>query len=69
MDAEESVLAAVHWVRSRGAFIEIAVPGPHPALETLLTAGFNITYVETYCASTAALVDPTRYIGSGGDLF
>jgi GNAT superfamily N-acetyltransferase len=69
VDARESVLTAVHWARSRGAIIEIAVPGPHPALRTLLIAGFSITYVETYCATTATLVDPARYIGSGGDLF
>jgi GNAT superfamily N-acetyltransferase len=67
--AQECVLAAVRWARSRGAFIEMGVPGPHPALGTLLTAGFSITYVETYCASAATLVDPARYIGSGGDLF
>jgi hypothetical protein len=69
VDARESVLTAVHWARSHGAFIEIAVPGPHPALRTLLMAGFRITYVETYCATTATLVDPARYIGSGSDLF
>jgi ribosomal protein S18 acetylase RimI-like enzyme len=69
VNARESVLAAVHWARSRGAIIEIAVPGPHPVLGTLLAAGFTITYVETYCASAATLVNPARYVGSGGDLF
>ena len=69
VDARESVLAAMHWARSRGAVIEMAVPGPHPALGTFLTAGFTIAYLETYCASIATLVDPARYVGSGGDLF
>ncbi len=69
MGARESVLAAVHWARSHGAVIEMAVPGPHPALGTLLTAGFTIANVETYCASVATLIDPARYVGSGGDLF
>jgi ribosomal protein S18 acetylase RimI-like enzyme len=69
VNARESVLAAVHWARSRGAIIEIAVPGPHPVLGMLLAADFTITYVETYCASAATLVNPARYVGSGGDLF
>ena len=47
----------------------MAVPGPHPALGTLLTAGFRITGVETYCAYRPELIDPARYLGSGGDLF
>ena len=69
VDARESVLAAVQWARSRAAVIEMAVPGPHPALRTLLAAGFRIAYVETYCASVPTLIDPARYLGSGGDLF
>jgi GNAT superfamily N-acetyltransferase len=68
-DARASVLAAVEWTRSRAAVIEMAVPGPHPALKTLLAAGFRIASVETYCASVPDLIDPSRYLGSGGDLF
>lgn len=68
-DAAGCVLAAVGWARDRETVIELAVPGPHPALAPLLRAGFRIGYVETYCASDAGLVDPVRYVGSGGDLF
>lgn len=68
-DAVASVLAVVDWARRRGSFFEIAVPGPHPALAALLEARFRIVYVETYCASDEALLDPRRYVGSGGDLF
>ena len=68
-DALACALAAVAWARERSAGIELAVPGPHPALKALLDAGFAIEYVETYCASDPTLVDPMRYIGSGGDLF
>ena len=63
------MLAAVEWARSRAAIIEMAMPGPHPALKTLLAAGFRIDGVETYCASVPTLIDPARYLGSGGDLF
>ena len=69
MEARESVRAAVQWARSRAAIIEMAVPGPHPALGTLFAAGFRITGVETYCATVPELIDPSRYLGSGGDLF
>jgi GNAT superfamily N-acetyltransferase len=69
MEARESVRAAVHWARSRAAVIEMAVPGPHPALGTLFAAGFRITGMETYCATVPDLIDPSRYLGSGGDLF
>jgi hypothetical protein len=68
-DARACVIAAVAWARERRADVEVAVPGPHPALKPLLDAGFAIEYVETYCASAPALVDPMRYVGSGGDLF
>jgi GNAT superfamily N-acetyltransferase len=68
-DARAAVLAAVEWARSRAAIIEMAIPGPHPALKTLLASGFRIAGVDTYCASVPTLIDPTRYLGSGGDLF
>jgi GNAT superfamily N-acetyltransferase len=68
-DAVPCVLAVLDWARTHGAFFEISVPGPHPALAALLGARFRIVYVETYCASDEALVDPRRYLGSGGDLF
>jgi GNAT superfamily N-acetyltransferase len=68
-DAAACVLAIVDWARSRGSFFEIAVPGPHPALAPLLESRFRIAYVETCCAADGGLIDPTRYVGSGGDLF
>jgi GNAT superfamily N-acetyltransferase len=67
--AAACVVAAVRWARERGSFLELAVPGPHPALAPLLEAKLRIAYVETYCASEPNLVDPERYVGSGGDLF
>lgn len=67
-DAADCVLAAVDWARTRNATLRIAVPGPHPALAPLLDAGFRITYVETFCSSSAEpFFDPRCYV-SGGDL-
>ncbi|MFN8591646.1 MAG: GNAT family N-acetyltransferase [Thermomicrobiales bacterium] len=68
-DAAACALAAVSWAAAHGSPIEIAVPGPHRALAPLLNAGFRLIYVETACLSAPGLIDPTRYIGSGGDLF
>jgi GNAT superfamily N-acetyltransferase len=63
------VLAAMDYAAARGSYLEIAVPGPHPAFPPLLAAGFRLVYVETYCAADIRLIDPERYIGSGGDFF
>ena len=69
-DAAACVLAAAAWAHRLGSVLEVALPGPHPALAPLLEAGFRIHYVETFCASeSASAVDPARYAGSGGDLF
>lgn len=68
-DAADAVLASVAWASQRAPRLEIALPGPHPALPGLLAAGGQIDYIETYCASLPNMVDPERYAGSGGDLF
>ena len=68
-DAADAVLASVAWASQRAPRLEIALPGPHPALPGLLAAGGQIDYIETYCASLPNMVNPERYAGSGGDLF
>jgi GNAT superfamily N-acetyltransferase len=70
-DAEACVLAAVQWARTRSDTIRMSVTGPHPALAALLSAGFRIVEVETFCCQAAArpFVDVQRYVSSGGDLF
>jgi hypothetical protein len=67
--ARASTLAAVAWAQPRANRLKITVPGPHPALRTLLEAGFLIDYIGTFCASTSVRLNPTRYIASGEDLF
>jgi hypothetical protein len=60
----------VRWARERAEVLRISVTGPHPALAPLLTAGFKIVEVETFCSNgSAAFLDIERYIPSGGDLF
>ena len=67
--AHAATLAAVAWAQAHAPRLEITVPGPHPALRTLLDAGFRIEYIGTYCASASVRLNPSRYIASGEDLF
>lgn len=65
-DASDCVCAAVEHAQGLSRLLRLAVPGPHPALRSLLEAGFYITYVETFAAADVAnILDPARYVGSG----
>jgi hypothetical protein len=70
-DASGSVLAAVRWASQHTArMYRIDVPGPHPCLAPLLTAGFRIFYSETFVSSAhTPFFDPRCYIPSGSNLF
>jgi ribosomal protein S18 acetylase RimI-like enzyme len=67
--ARGATLAAVAWAQPRARQLKISVPGPHPALRTLLDAGFLIDYIGTFCASPRVRLNPARYIASSEDLF
>jgi GNAT superfamily N-acetyltransferase len=60
------VLAAIGRCIAAGETIEIAVPGPHPALPVLLELGFRIEDRDTYCSGPTDPVDPVRLIPNGG---
>ncbi|HUZ01486.1 MAG TPA: GNAT family N-acetyltransferase [Thermomicrobiaceae bacterium] len=65
-DALGCVGAAVRWAGRAAVRLSIPVPGSHPALGPLLDAGFQITYVETFCSSAReAIFDPRCYVPSG----
>jgi hypothetical protein len=69
-DAAACVLSAVHWGSQRAARLRISLTGPHAAMAPLLSAGFRVVEVETFCCSgTEQFVDVQRYVSSGGDLF
>jgi GNAT superfamily N-acetyltransferase len=69
-DALACVCAAVQWARRQGPTTRIFVPAPHPALATLLRAGFRIHSADTFMSSTgSAFADVRRYLPSGGTLF
>ncbi|MCL4517041.1 MAG: GNAT family N-acetyltransferase [Firmicutes bacterium] len=62
-DALACVCSAVDWARSRATMLRISVPGPHLSLQPLLKAGFRITYLETFLAtSNDKLPDPSCYL-------
>lgn len=69
-DATACTLAALGWTRARATALCLMVPGPHPALATLLAAGFRIEDAYSFATSgDEPFCDPRRYIGSGPDLF
>lgn len=68
-DVVGAVLVVIRWARSKyepKKKIRMLVPGPNLALPSLLSLGFHITYVETYCSnSDQPIYDPTRYVCAG----
>lgn len=67
-DVVGAVTAVLRWARSQFLTkkIRMLVPGPNLALPNLLSLGFHITYVETYCStSDHPIYDPTRYVCAG----
>jgi hypothetical protein len=68
-DSVDAILAASALAASRAPAVQIMLPGPHPALEPLLTSGFRIWYADLFlCSGNAEVFDPSRYVPSGGDL-
>ena len=49
-----------------GGFVDIVVPGPHPALPDLLGSGARVLDVDLWCATheAAGLIDPARELPS-----
>jgi ribosomal protein S18 acetylase RimI-like enzyme len=68
-DAAACVLATTGWALERSPRAHLLVPGPHPALYPLFTAGGMIEYVETFLCSAPPCVDATRYLPSDGAFF
>ena len=69
-DAAACTLAALGWTRAQAATLCWMIPGPHPALAALLTAGFRIEDAYSFATSgDEPFYDPRRYISSGPDLF
>jgi hypothetical protein len=68
-NATPCVLATVSWAHQHAGISRIDVPGSHPCLAPLLTAGFRITYVETHVSTAdTPFFDAKRYIASGSNL-
>ena len=69
-DAVACVLAAMRWARRQARTARISLLGPHPALPSLLDAGFHIMSHVTFCSSAdEPFADPLSYVPSGPDLF
>jgi GNAT superfamily N-acetyltransferase len=59
---------AVLRAGSAGERLGAAVPGPHPAVASLLEAGVRIGDTDTFCATDPDLLDPGRLFPSPGML-
>jgi GNAT superfamily N-acetyltransferase len=59
--AAAAVLAALTAL-PEGHHLGLCIPGPHPAVPTLLAAGYRIFDRDTYCATDPTLLDPTRAV-------
>jgi GNAT superfamily N-acetyltransferase len=68
-DAQACVLTAIGWALERAPRARLLVPGLHPALRPLLTAGSAIEYAETFLCSAPPCVDASRYLPSDGTFF
>jgi hypothetical protein len=64
-DPVATVAAAIRRV-PRGGVTRITLPGPHPALPSLLRAGFRITDQDTYMAGPVDPVDLLRLLPNTG---
>ena len=64
--AAACVGAIIRHVAPECAALRLAVPGSHPALVSLISAGFTIVYIETFLASDGGEpFDARRYLTSG----
>jgi hypothetical protein len=69
-DALACVAAAVSWAARHAPALHISVPGPHPALATLLESHFQISDADTFLSSSdQPFFDAGCYIPSGGTFF
>lgn len=62
--------AAARWAAARAGTIQLALPGPHPALAPLLEAGFRIVDTDAFMSiAPPDFVDPRRYLPIGAEFF
>ena len=64
-DARDAVLAALAWLGRGGTTLARAwLPGPHPAVRALLTAGWRTGDLDLFMATDPGLLDPRRAVPS-----
>ena len=67
-DPVRAVLAAWRAAALDGGIVRGVVPGPHPAVATMLERGIRILDRDTFCATDPGLLDPVRILPNPGFL-
>ncbi len=67
-DSVAATIGAWHAAAPDGGRVTACVPGPHPAIATLLDGGIRIVDRDPWCASDPDLVDPVRLLPNPGFL-
>jgi GNAT superfamily N-acetyltransferase len=67
-DPVRATVAALRSGPPGGLRIGAVIPGPHPAVATLLEHGMRILEKDTFCATEPTLLDPSRILPNAGVL-
>jgi GNAT superfamily N-acetyltransferase len=64
--ASDAVTAVLSWLNPPAGRARVCLPAPHPALRSLLAAGWRIDEFDLHMASEPDLIDPRRAVPSAG---
>ena len=63
-EAVDAVLAVLAVLDPPGGRARVCLPGPHPAVRPLLTAGWHVGFLDVFMATDPSLLDPRRAVPS-----
>ncbi|MBV9204534.1 MAG: GNAT family N-acetyltransferase [Actinobacteria bacterium] len=63
-DAAAAVLAVLARLEPESGLARVCLPGPHPAVRTLLAAGWRVAEFDLFMATEPELLDPRRAVPS-----
>jgi GNAT superfamily N-acetyltransferase len=60
--ARDAVVAVLSWLDPPGGMARVCLPAPHPAVRSLLAAGWRVEEFDLHMASEPGLIDPHRAV-------